>query len=58
MKDETPIDIQASLTMQASGELTIGAKLVKHWLAHASHDAHVQYDIDAIGQFDADPAKG
>ena len=40
--------------VHAGNELAVGAEHVEHGLAHARHGAHVDDDVRAIGDFDAD----
>ncbi len=58
MQNQAAIDVEISLAVQAFGELALGAQRIHHLGAHAGHDAHVEHDIDAVGQLDADLGEG
>ena len=49
---------RSALLCRQRGELAAGAELLEHRRADVGHDPHVQHDVDAVGQFDADLAEG
>ncbi len=44
--------------VQAGHELAVAAELVEHGTTHAGHDPHVDHDIGAVGNLDADMGDG
>jgi hypothetical protein len=40
--------------VHAGHEFAVGAEHVEHRLAHAGHGAHVDHDVGAVGDLDAD----
>ena len=58
VQDQPALDVQVGLAVQALGELAAGAELLEHRRADVGHDPHVQHDVDAVGQLDADLAEG
>ena len=50
------VDIR--LGVQPAHEISVGAQRVQHLLTHAGHDRHIQHDIDAVGELDADLGEG
>jgi hypothetical protein len=40
--------------VQAAVEVVAVAEHVERLVAHARHDAHVEHDVDAVGELDAD----
>jgi hypothetical protein len=49
---------QIERRVQALVELAVRAQHREHRRAHARHDAHVEHDVDAVGELDADLAEG
>ncbi len=58
MQNQPAVDVQVSFAVQALGERALRAKRIHNFGAHAGHDAHVEHNIDAVGQLDADLGKG
>ena len=58
MQDQAAFDVQVGLAVQALGELAAAAELLQDGRADVGHDPHVQDDVDAVGQLDADLAEG
>ena len=46
--------IDLALAVQAAHPVVAVAKRFQHILANASHDGHVEHNIDRVGQLDAD----
>ena len=44
--------------MKATGKIIRVAQMIERNLAHACHQAHIEHDINTIGDLDADLAKG
>ncbi len=58
MEDQPTLDVQIRLAVEALGELAAGAELLEHGGADVGHGPHVQHDVNAVGQLDADLAEG
>ena len=54
MANQAPLGIQVERAMNSAIEIGRFAKLLERRRAHPRHDSHVQHDVDAVSQLDAD----
>jgi hypothetical protein len=52
--DEAALGVAVERRVQAAVEVVRVAQHVERRAAHAGHDAHVEDDVDAVGELDAD----
>ena len=57
MTNKAPLDVEIGFGMKAAGKVVGVAEMIESDLAHARHQAHVEHDIDAVRDLDADLAE-
>ena len=57
MADETALNIEIRLGMEAAGKIVRVTEMIQSDFAHARHQPHVKHYIDAVGHLDADFAE-
>lgn len=58
LADVTLLFVDVGFRVQTADEIVAFTESVEHLLPHSGHDCHVEHDIDAVGELDADLGEG